>query len=48
MTLYELDLNNEGEYTEVKQVFEKVFKSFDEIYEKIGKRTSEESDLKIS
>lgn len=42
MTLYELDLNNEGEYTEVKQVFEKVFKSFDEIYEKIGKRTSEE------
>lgn len=46
MTLYELDLNNEGEYTEVKQVFEKVFKSFDEIYEKIGKRTSEESDLK--
>lgn len=40
MTLYELDLNNEGEYTEVKQVFEKVFKSFDEIYEKIGKRTS--------
>lgn len=35
MTLYELDLNNEGEYTEVKQVFEKVFKSFDEIYEKI-------------
>lgn len=48
MTLYELDLNNEGEYTEVKQVFEKVFKSFDEIYEKIGKRISEESDLKIS
>ena len=48
MTLYELDLNNEGEYTEVKQVFEKVFKSFDEIYEKIDKRTSEESDLKIS
>ena len=48
MTLYELDLNNEGEYTEVKQVFEKVFKSFDEIYEKIGKRTSKESDLKIS
>lgn len=48
MTLYELDLNNEGEYTEVKQVFEKVFKSFDEIYEKIGNRTSEESDLKIS
>lgn len=48
MTLYELDLNNEGEYTEVKQVFEKVFKSFDEIYEKIGKRTSEKSDLKIS
>ena len=48
MTLYELDLNNEGEYTEVKQVFEKVFKSFDEIYEKIGKRTSEESNLKIS
>lgn len=48
MTLYELGLNNEGEYTEVKQVFEKVFKSFDEIYEKIGKRTSEESDLKIS